>query len=257
MDEKLEHLKFLANIAREKYLEIKFGGKDLARKISRGAYGHQSSYMDVVVENSIIEYIENEDLPYNVFTEEAGKIDRGYEETIIIDPIDGSHNAEHGIPFFSVSLAISKGSLSSVEVGLVKNIPQNVNYWAIKGGGAYRNGERIKTRRQTNLFVIYLGKNASEIAYQTAQKAKRVRDLGCASLEMITVAEGIADLFMYHFKKRGALRIVDIAASTLIVREAGGMVLDDSMNELEMKQDFSERKNVIAVSSRSILEVLE
>ncbi len=257
MDLRLEHLKSLANIAREKYLEIKFGGEDLARKISRGAYGHQSSYMDIAVENSIIEHIEAEDLPYNVFTEEAGKIDRGYEKTIIIDPIDGSYNAEHNIPFFSVSLAISKGSLSSVEAGLVKNIPQNVDYWAIKGEGAYKNGERIKTGSQTNLFVIYLGKNASEIAYQTAQKARRVRDLGCASLEMITVAEGIADLFMYHFKKRGALRIVDIAASTLIVREAGGMVLDDSMKELEMKQDFSERKNVIAVSGSSVLEVLE
>ena len=257
MEDIIDTLKEIANIAMYKYENIKKEHKELSKKVSVGAYGHQSSLMDVSVENAVIEYIKSEKLPFNIFTEEAGLIDRGFEKTLIMDPIDGSYNAEHGIPFFSVSLAVAKNSLNTVEAALVKNIPLNVNYWALKGEGAYRDNKRIHVKGESRLFVIYLGKNASEQAYNVAKRGRRVRDLGSASLEMITVAEGIADLFFYSFRKGGALRIVDIAASTLIVREAGGVVLDDNFGNLDMKLDFSERKNVIALANDSYKEVFQ
>ncbi len=253
----LEILREIANVARLRFLELhRERGGELANKVSRGAYGHLSSLMDVEVERAIVEFVEKNDFPYDIFTEEAGRISRGYDKILVVDPIDGSYNAEHGIPFFSVSLAITSGTLGDVEIGFVKNIPLNVDYWAIRGKGAYRNGERLRiSGERKNLFVIYLGKNASDKAYEIARKARRVRDLGCASLEMITVAEGIADIFFYSFRKSGALRIVDIAASYLIVREAGGLVLDENLEPLDMELSFEDRKNVVAMADESMREV--
>ena len=254
----LSVLRKIANAARDRYLELAEKEKDeLAKKVRRSIYGHQSSFLDVEVEKSIIEFVEVHDLPFDIFTEEAGKINRGYERVLIVDPIDGSYNAEHGIPFFSVSLAIGKKSLRDVEVGFVKNIPLDIDYWAIRGEGAYRDGERLRTGGRSDLYVVYLGRNASEMAYKVAGKARRVRDLGCASLEMITVAEGISDVFFYSFRKSGALRIVDVAASSLIVEEAGGLVLDESLKPLNMRIDAGERKNVIAVANKDMMGVFK
>ncbi len=255
----LDILKEIANRARAKYFEIlKSHGNKLGERVSKGAYGHMSSFMDVEVENEIIRFVEENDLPFNIFTEERGWIDRGEKKTLIVDPIDGSNNAEHGLPFFSVSLAITSGSLKDVEIGLVKNIPLNIDYWAIKGQGSFKNGQKMSVAKdETGLYVLYLGRKANEKAYQIARVGKRVRDLGCASLEMITVAEGISDIFYYSFKNGGALRIVDIAASYLIVKEAGGLVLDEKMNELDMKMDFKERKNIIAISSEEMKEAFK
>ncbi len=252
----LEILREIANVARFRFLELKDEGRSLAEKVSRGAYGHMSSRMDVEVERAILEFVEDNDFPYDVFTEEAGRISRGYDRVLVVDPVDGSYNAEHGIPFFSVSLAITRRKLSDVEIGFVKNIPTGDEYWAVRGEGAYRNGERLKaSAERTNLFVVYLGTNASDRAYEIARRARRVRDLGCASLEMITVAEGIADVFYYSFRRSGALRIVDIAASYLIVREAGGIVLDENFKPLDMDLSFEDRKNVIALRNDSLMEV--
>ncbi len=259
MNEMVHILKKIADSARKRYLELKNENSDLlSNKVSTGAYGHKSSYMDEEVEKEIIREVEENELPFNIFTEEKGWIDRQADRTLIVDPVDGSYNAEHGIPFYSISLAIGKKDLRSVEVALVKNVPLNIDYWAIRGVGAYRESEKLRTKSEkTGVFVIYLGKNASENAYEVAKKARRVRDLGCASLEMITVAEGIADLFYYSFKGRGALRIVDIAAAYLITTEAGGLVIDENMNPLNMGLDFNERKNVIAISSDVIREVFQ
>ncbi len=252
----LDILREISNVARYRFLELESEGREkLSSKAGKGAYGHESSRMDVEVEKSIISFVEENDFPFNIFTEESGWMDRGYEETLIIDPVDGSYNAEHGIPFFSVSLAVTSGTLRDVRIGYIKNIPMNMDYWAIKGKGAFRNGEKLHVSPGTNLFVIYLGKNASHRAYGIARKARRVRDLGSASLEMVTVAEGIADVFYYSFKKYGALRIVDIAASYLIVKEAGGIVIDESLNPLDMELSFNERKNVIALSDERMKEV--
>ncbi len=249
----------IAEAARARFLELKAElGSKMRERVYDSAYGHRSSIMDIKVENEIIKLVNEKELPFNIFTEERGWIDRGEERTLIVDPIDGSNNAEHGIPFFSVSLAIGRDSLSSVEAAFVKNIPLNVNYWAIRGKGAYKNGTRMKIpEERTNLFVLYLGRNASDKSYEIARRARRVRDLGCASLEMITVAEGISDVFFYSFRNGGALRIVDIAAASLIVKEAGGLVLDERMNELEMHTDFKDRKNVIAIANKELKEVLK
>ncbi len=258
MDEHIALLKSIGALARDTAEDcISRFGEDVAKRVREGAYGHRSSLIDVTVEDAIISFIKEEDVPFNIFTEEAGHIKRGYEKTLIMDPIDGSNNAESGIPFYSVSLALTSGTLKDVEYAFVKNIPMDTDYWAIRGKGAFKNGRQIHTKPGSGLFVMYLGRKAWDKTYTLARKARRVRDLGSASLEMITVAEGIADVFHYGFSDCGALRIVDIAASYLIVKEAGGMVLDGALNPLDMELDFSQRKNVFALAGEEMRRVVE
>ncbi len=249
-------LRKLADGAARVILETLDEYGDRAREtVKMGAYGLPSSLVDVTSENFIIEEVQNKDLPYSIFTEEAGFIDRGYEKTLVVDPLDGSYNAEHGVPYYAVSIAVVKGNLSHVEMGVVRNVPSGDEYWASVGKGAYKNGTRIEVDGNRSLYAIYLGTKAHPSSFEIAKKVRRVRSIGSAALEMCMVAEGTADAFIYNFKKGGVLRIVDIAAAYLIVREAGGMVLDGNLEPLNMKISVEDRKNVIAVATEELLEV--
>ncbi len=258
MNENIENLRKLANAAeREIIYTLREYGAKASETVKIGAYGAPSSLVDIRAENKIIEIVKNESMPYNIFSEEAGFINMNYEDTLIVDPLDGSYNAENNIPFYAVSLAVSGGALEGVKYALVRDVSHGVEYWAIKGEGAYRGNARLQADGHRNLYVIYLGKKAHPQSFDIARKARRVRSFGSASLELCAVAEGIADLFMYRFINGGALRIVDIAAGYLIVKEAGGLVLDETLSPLNMALDFKERKNVIAVANREILEVFK
>jgi len=252
----LENIRILAGEASKVILEtLEKYGEEAAKTVKMGAYGAPSSLVDVRAENRIIQMVKEEDMPYNIFTEEAGFIDRGYERTIIVDPLDGSYNAENGIPFYAVSIAIGKKNLQDVEYGIVKNVPLNLDYWAIKGEGAYKDGKRLRVNGKKNLYAIYLGRKADKQSFEIAQRIRRTRALGSAALEMCMVAEGIADMFIYRFKGNGYLRIVDIAAAYLIVRESGGIVVDETLKPLNMDILGMERKSVIAAANPELLEV--
>ncbi len=254
----LENIRKLVREASKVILEtLQEYGEESAKKIRMGAYGAPSSLVDIRAENSIVEMVKEEDMPYNIFTEEAGYIDRGYERTIIVDPLDGSYNAEHGIPYFAVSIAIARTGLRDVEYGIVRNVSTGDEYHAIKGRGAHKNGKRLKVNGKKNLYVVYLGNRAHERAFEIARNVRRVRTMGSASLEMCMVAEGIADLFIYLFKGKGVLRIVDIAASYLMVKEAGGIVVDNSLKPLEMGMDVNDRKNIIAAAGMENIKSIE
>ncbi len=231
-------------------------GEGSAKEVRMGAYGSPSSLVDIRAENAIVDMVSSEDMPFNIFSEEAGRVDRGYERTLIVDPLDGSYNAEHGVPFFAVSIAIARTGLGDVESGIVLNVPTGDEYYASRGEGAYKNGERIRVDGSRNLYAVYLGKKAHPKSFEIARKIRRVRTLGSASLEMCLVAEGIADAFLYLFPNP-TLRIVDIAASSLITREAGGMVLGDDLKPLEMGIYDMERRNVVAVATPENLKDLE
>ncbi len=258
MREEVEILRKIADVTEKRVREVlEEYGEKAGETVKIGAYGSPSSRVDVEAERIIVNFVKNNELPFNIFSEELGYEDRGYEDTLIVDPVDGSYNAENGLPFYSISLAVTEDSLSGVKYSLVRDIPHHRDYWAVRGQGAFLENRRLKTKGDRSLFIVYLGRKAHPASFDIARKARRVRNLGSASLEMCMVAEGIADLFLYRFSGGGALRIVDIAAAYLIVREAGGMVLDDALRELNMKLSFEERKNVIAVASSKVLEVLK
>ncbi|MFP3255359.1 MAG: inositol monophosphatase family protein [Thermoplasmata archaeon] len=253
----IDHLKKISLDVKRAVDEFMENSPEISGEIIKiGADGTPTSRLDIVAEDVVFKYVEENDLPLNILSEEYGFLARGYDKTLVLDPLDGSYNAENNIPFYSISMAIGRKSLSDVEEGFVMNLASGRYYWAIKGSGAFFMEKRIRRmERKEALGVISLGKNVRDYVFNAIKETRRIRSMGCASLEMIMVAEGNADYFIYDYKNRNVLRIIDIAASTLIVRESGGYVFDlDTFSDLDMPFDLKERRNIVAFSKIETLD---
>jgi myo-inositol-1(or 4)-monophosphatase len=85
---------------------------------------------------------------FRVVSEESGVTGDG-EYTVVLDPVDGSTNCDHGIPFYATSLAVLRND--ELVASLVVNHATRVTYEAEKGAGAYRNGEKISPSGQVDV----------------------------------------------------------------------------------------------------------
>ncbi len=168
---------------------------------------------------------------------------------LVVDPIDGTSNLSRGVPFSAVSLAIANGRfMDDVYAGLVKNIFTGDEYFAYLGEGAYKNGSRIRVSKTLKTIDAFI---SLSIVHQYPGKSRTLdllrytnypRHLGSAALEDCLVAEAVLDA---HVDIRGSLRVFDIAASQLIVREAGGKVY--------LTQDWSREVDLLKIKGIRIV----
>jgi len=253
-----EDLKLLANktadkIARKIKREQSTNFYKFGNNIGLGADGTVTKYIDKIAEEAALNFLNKSKIKVNILSEEIGFIDNNSEYTFVLDPIDGTRNAYRGIPFYAVSIAIGKSKISDVEYGVVKNIPTGDTYTAEKRHGAFFNSSRIGTPEVPDkepLSSLALGKNYDKVTLSLARKDK-VRSLGSASLEMCMVAIGALD---YYVIGKEYIRVVDIAASTLFLREAGGIVTNILGEDLDMPFDLNERSSVVAACSEDIIK---
>jgi fructose-1,6-bisphosphatase/inositol monophosphatase family enzyme len=225
-----------------------------------GADGTPTSSIDKVAEDVILAAVEDMDLPVNILSEEAGAVDRGFEDTLVVDPIDGTHNSVLGVPLFSVSLAVGKKSLLGVEHAVLLDLANDDLYLAQKGEGATMNGRALRVRKFKTAepaMLFYLGRFVHPRTFELLKRSSRVRAMGCASLEMSLVARGRFDAYYFNAEiyEKG-IRVVDIAASALILREAGGEIVDLDGNVLDMPFDLGARSNFLAYGDERAKEVL-
>ena len=221
--------------------------------VGLGADGTITKYVDKLAEDAAVNFLQKSKVKVNVLSEEIGFIDNGAEYTFVLDPVDGTRNAYRGIPFYSISIAIGKSKISDVEYGIVKNIPTGDVFTAEKRHGAFLNKNRIGTPEVPDrepLCSLALGNNYDKVTLSLAKRDK-VRSLGSASLEMCMVAIGALDFYAIG---KDYIRIVDIAASTLILREAGGIVTNIFGEELDMPFSLDERSSVVAACSEEIIK---
>ncbi|MEW5733848.1 MAG: inositol monophosphatase family protein [Thermodesulfobacteriota bacterium] len=150
----------------------------------------------------------------------------------IIDPLDGTTNFAHGLPLFAVSIAFLNNGCT--RLGLVANPITGEVFSAVKGQGAFRNGEQIHVSPTPCLSESLL---VTGFPYDLAQRldglvtrfsrclgaAQGVRRLGSAALDLCFVACGRFDGFWEE-----SLKPWDTAAGALIATEAGGRVTDFS-----------------------------
>lgn len=229
--------------------------------VCMGADGTPTSEIDKVAENAVLMYIESHNIPLNVLSEEIGFVDNGHKETLILDPIDGSRNAELGVPYFAVSLAVTTGTMNDVHTAYLRNLVTNDEYRAEKGKGAFFNGERIQTKRdfdpQNIVMMIYIGAHSHPVSYKVVSRVRATRSYGCSSLEMCLVAQGMADGFLVNIQNyTHSIRVVDIAASALILREAGGELYDLYGNVLDLPANLTERSNFLATSNKRVFDYI-
>ena len=181
---------------------------------------------DLKVEQSILETLKYYYPNVNYLTEESGHI-KGDGETIIIDPIDGTSNFIHGIPF--VSIVIAKMINNEITDGVVYNPILNEFYWASLGKGSWCNNKRLRVSKRINLTDCLIGTGIpfSNRIYEkfyteldnVSKNTAGVRRLGSAALDLAYVAAGKIDGFWER-----DLNLWDICSGVLLVKEAGGKV---------------------------------
>ena len=234
-------------------------GFDRGEELYIGADGTPTSGIDKVAEDAILRAVDELDLEANVLSEECGLMDRGYEDTLVIDPIDGTHNAVMGVPFYSVSLALGKDTLLGVRDALVLNLVNGDLFHAEKGKGATLNGCELRVRSNAGppAMVFYMGRCVHPRTFELVKRASRVRAMGCASLEMCLVARGHFDGYYFNAEfHANCIRVVDIAASSLVLREAGGELVDLRGDRLDMPFDLAARSNFLAYGDERTKEIL-
>ena len=213
-----------------------------------GADGTPTKLVDDLAEQEILRILRaRKKDKLNLLSEEAGFVDLKGERLLVADPIDGTTNAARGIPFYCVSLGIGRKTLADVDVGLVVNLCTGDRYEAVAGQGATLNGRRIQVRAgapKEHVWGATMGKGVD--AFHPPGGGV-VRSFGASALEMCLVASGSLD--GYHYP-RPILRVIDVAASTLIVREAGGVVLDRAGADLDMQLSLVPRFGLTAAPTK-------
>jgi myo-inositol-1(or 4)-monophosphatase len=241
-----------------------------AVETGRGEGGDMAYVIDRAAEDAVFREIEALELPLVAVSEERGEVSvgtTGSEEDqvrVIVDPVDGSLNAKRGLPFACVSIAIASGPrMADVEVGWVAELnprlsaddepPQGRDWWAVKGEGAFRDGELLPPLRPGPLEVLGLetarpGLVAANATAIESVEARRLRVLGSVAMTLCLVAAGQLDGML----SLRPIRSVDAAAAQLLVTEAGGAVVFPSDDALSLEM----RSRVLAARDDAILERL-
>lgn len=163
-------------------------------------------------------------------TEEKTVSQEEKEYMWIIDPIDGTANFAHGLPLYSISIALQKNH--ETVLGVIYEPNQQECFYAIKGGGAFLNGQSIHVSSINSFESAMLATGFPNAKYekmdaylscmkQLLLQCRSIRRMGSAALDLCHVACGRYEGFFEY-----GLSLWDIAAGVLIVKEAGGIISD-------------------------------
>ena len=226
-----------------------------------GAGGDSIKSVDLAAEKAIIETLQRQNIEFTLISEESGikKIGDNFQQLYVtLDPIDGTTNCVHNIPFYCSSIAVSeKPTLSSVSVAMVIDLFHNVTYFAQKDCGAYCNNKRISTSTCNLLDKAIIGLDINKTNSPNfisrislfLNETKHIRHFGANALEICYVAEGKTEAFI---DIRGKLRTTDLAASFLILRESGGTITNLENNPIIAKLDPKTKVSFIASGNNKI-----
>jgi myo-inositol-1(or 4)-monophosphatase len=203
--------------------------------------------VDQKVEREIISIIQKAYPDHSILGEESGEITGKKADYVwIIDPIDGTRNFIHGFPQFAISIAVSYRG--KIEHGVIYDPVRDELFSASRGKGARLNSHRIRVSQRKALEDSLLGTGFCNRhspqhieAYTNSLKAilplaGDVRRAGAATLDLAYVACGRLDGFW-----EAGLKIWDVAAGTLLIKEAGGLVCD-----FEGGEGYLETGNIFA-----------
>ena len=207
--------------------------------------------VDHASEKIIIETLLTAYPGHGILAEESGSEygAKDSEFVWIIDPLDGTTNFIHGFPVYCVSIALAVRG--KVEQAVIYDPSRNDLFTATKGRGAYLNERRIRVSKRTQLkeclvstgFPFRPGdnfKNYLSMMGDVMQRTAGLRRPGSAALDLAYVAAGYTDGFL-----ETGLNIWDVAAGSLLVTEAGGLV-----GNFTGESDFLEQKECLAGSPR-------
>jgi myo-inositol-1(or 4)-monophosphatase len=207
--------------------------------------------IDHASEQAIIETLLTAYPGHGILAEESGS-EHGAKDSDyvwIIDPLDGTTNFIHGFPFYCVSIALSVRG--KIEQAVVYDPTRNDLFTATKGRGAYVNDRRIRVSKRTRLseslvatgFPFRTGDNFKQYLAIMADLMPRMAGLrrpGAAALDLAYVAAGFTDAFF-----ETGLNPWDVAAGSLLVTEAGGLI-----GNFTGEPDFIDQRECLAGAPR-------
>jgi len=207
--------------------------------------------VDQASEQAIIETLLTAYPGHAIWAEESGREHgaRDSEFVWIIDPLDGTTNFIHGLPIYCVSIALAVRG--KVEQAVIYDPSRNDLFTATKGRGSYMNNRRIRVAKRTRLqeclistgFPYRVGDDLPsylQMLGDIMQRTAGIRRPGAAALDLAYVAAGFTDGF---FEK--GLQPWDVAAGSLLITEAGGLV-----GNLSGDADFLEQHECLAANPR-------
>lgn len=208
--------------------EILREGYDQPNTIDRKGEINLVTEIDRRSEDYLLETIANKFSTHRVVAEETGGLDGSNHHLWYIDPLDGTTNYAHKLPIFSVAIAYEKAG--ELALGVVYDPMHDEMFSAEKGQGAWLNGDSIQPGNAEKLSDSLLVTGFPYDRFENpdnnlnyfnafALQAQGVRRLGSAALDLCFVACGRVDGF-WEIR----LEPWDLAAGTIIAREAGALV---------------------------------
>ncbi len=212
-----------------------FGEVELLQ-VSRKGPADFVSMADKRAEETIVAELRSARPDWGMLLEEGGEIEGNpAKPRWIVDPLDGTTNFLHGVPHFAISIAVEErlpGGRSEITQGLVYQPLTDESFWAEKGRGAWLNERRLRVSARRDLSETLIGTgmphlgrgnvaNWAKIYAAIAPEVSGVRRYGSAALDLAWVAAARIDGFW-----EDDLDLWDVAAGTLLSREAGGFVTD-------------------------------
>ena len=189
---------------------------------------------DKKTEKVLINELTKNKKKYSILSEEIGFIKNDDNDYIwVIDPIDGTTNFLHGIPHFCISIGLK--FRDEIISGIIFDPIKNETFYAEKNQGAFFNNHRIRVSKRKNLDECLFATNKNGLSSTDLNS----RIFGSAALDLAYVASGRIDGYFQN-----GLNLWDIAAGTLIVKEAGGIVNN---------YDLEKTNNIKLVASSEII----
>ncbi|PTS92682.1 inositol monophosphatase [Pedobacter sp. HMWF019] len=227
-----------------------------ARSVEFKGLNDMVSYVDKTAEQQLV-YNLSKLLPGAGFTTEEETVNsKGEVFNWIIDPLDGTTNFIHGIPTYSISIALYEED--QPVIGVVYEINRGEMFYSYKGGEAYLNNKVIRVSSRPSLsesllatgFPYYqFDKQPQYMALLSdmMQKCHGLRRIGSAAVDLAYVACGRFDAFFEY-----NLNAYDVAGGAYLVQQAGGRIMNFSGGD-----EFIEKREILATNSLIDAELLE
>lgn len=211
-----------------KYQLSKFRSKDLLKN-NKGLSSNLVTEVDLTSEQELKKYLRNTFPEHCILAEESGASEVEADYQWVIDPLDGTNNFAHGLPYFCISVGLTYQGQTIL--GIIYAPYLDEMFTVVKGEGVYFNGEKLQVSSCQILSeaVVVSGfpyDRKSELnnvrqASNIIPEVRGFRRTGAAALDLAYVAAGHFDAY-WEFK----IETWDICAGSLMVQEAGGVVTE-------------------------------
>ena len=221
------------------------------RPIGKGEGGDITAALDEAAETAALAHFEVDDV--RIVSEEIGTKGSG-RYTVLVDPIDGSQNAERGIPYFALSVAVAEGdAIDDVFFGYVFDFGANEEWRATRGEGAFLDDRPLTTLPKGFIEMLSIEATRAALVHERlrvlAPLTDRVRVMGAQAITYCHLAAGRTDAMAVLRPSRA----VDFAAGQLLLRERGcAIALPDGPALGEHPLDLQARSRVVAAGSEEL-----